>query len=111
MLAESDLRVEAVAQHARLVEHERDAAGEEAAGDAPRLAELTARIGEQRERQAVMLLERGVRGSVVARYPDHVGTRRDEVLVGVAKRARFDGAAEGLVLWIEVDDKRLAGEL
>src|SRR5690606_8603670 len=58
VLAEANGRFEAMPNHAALVEHERDPAGEAERGlDAPRLRELAAWVGEQREGQPVVLLE------------------------------------------------------
>src|SRR5262249_31265873 len=82
MLAEADLRIEAVAAHAGFVEHEGDAAGEaEPALDAPVFCDGAARIAKQRERQAMVRFERRVRGGVVARHADHLGSGGDEVFV------------------------------
>src|SRR5688572_20862932 len=72
VLGETDARIEAVAADAGLIEHERDAARQaQSTLDAPALRELTTRIGEQRKRQPVAILELRVRAGVVARHADH----------------------------------------
>src|SRR5690606_17132247 len=103
-----DLRLEAVPAYAVLVEHERDAAGDAHHPlNAPRLRDGAIRIGEQRERQLVILAEPRVRRLIVARHADHLGAGGDEVLVLIAEAASLARAAERLVLRIEVHDERL----
>src|SRR5204863_4522155 len=98
-LAEPQHRIEAMLDRTVRVEHERDAARQaERALHAPRLRDLTARIAEQRERQAMVRLEAGVRARIVARDADDIGAGGDEVLVLIAERARLEGAAVGFVL-------------
>ena len=49
-----------------------------------------------------------VRGAVVAAHSDHLGTRRGEIVIGVAEGTGLRGAAGGLVLGIEVEHHRLS---
>ena len=68
-------------------------------------------IGEQRERERVLLLELDVRGFVIGADPEHDGAALAEVGVDVADPAGLRRAAGGVVLRIEVEDDRLSAKL
>jgi len=102
--------LEAVASGTAIGKEGAIAAGEEPehVANAPAGGDLAIRIAQQRERQAVVLAELGVRRSVVARDPDHLGAGCHEIFVLITEAARLLRAAVGLVLGVEVDDQRLA---
>src|SRR5436309_3119107 len=104
-----ELRVERVADDPLPVDHEGDAAREEA--ERRRHAVLpahgAARVGEQDERQVVPGGELLVRRRGVGADADHLGAGVLEVLVLVAEGACFLRAAGRVVLRVEVEDDRL----
>src|SRR5206468_3306773 len=104
-----ELRVEHVADDPLPVDHEGDAAREEA--ERRRHAVLpahgAARVGEQDERQVVPGGELLVRRRGVGADADHLGASVLEVLVLVAEGACFLRAAGRVVLRVEVEDDRL----
>src|SRR5439155_17571780 len=81
------------------------------APDAVLVGDAVVRIGEQREREVVLLLELGVRALVVGRDAEHNGARALELAVRVADAARLRRAAGGVVLGIEIENDRLAAEI
>ncbi len=68
-------------------------------------------IGQQREGQAVLRLERSVRGGVVRRDADDDRALGLEVGVRVAEPARLLRSAGGVVLGVEVEDDRPPSEV
>src|SRR5439155_23638727 len=70
------------------------------------LADLTAGVAEQRERQPVPAGEALVRCDRIGAHPHDVGARRGERLVAVAERTRLGRTAGGVILGIEVQHDR-----
>ena len=68
-------------------------------------------VGEQRERQVVLLLELDVRALVVRADAEHDCAARLELAPGIADPAGLSRAAGRVVLRIEVEDDRLAAEI
>jgi len=67
-------------------------------------------VGEQRERQRVLLAEAGVRGLVVGADPENDGASFPEEGVLVAQLTRLSRAARRGVFGIEVEDDRTGAE-
>jgi hypothetical protein len=79
--------------------------------DAVRLHDLVIGVGEERERQVVLGLERGVLLHGVGADPKDHCIESLEPREGVSKRARLDGSARGVVLGIEVQNHRAPLEI
>src|SRR2546426_8734129 len=77
----------------------------------PRRHDLAIGVGEQRERQPVLLRELRVRLARIRRDAEHHDARLLQILPEVAEPARLLGAAGRVVLGIEVDDDVLALEV
>src|SRR5271155_476684 len=71
---------------------------------------LAVGVGAQDERQLGLFFELVVRGDRVARHADHDGASLAVIGDRVAEAARLGGAARGVVLWIEIEDHRLAAQ-
>ena len=78
------------------------------APDAVALRHLVVRVGQQRERQAVLLLELHVRRLVVGADPEHDRPALTEGVVAIADPTGLRRASRRVVLGIEVDDDGLA---
>jgi hypothetical protein len=68
-------------------------------------------VGEEREREPVLLLELHVRPLVVGTDAEHDRAGALELAPRVADPARLGGAAGRVVLGIEVEDDRLAAQV
>src|SRR6478736_7639139 len=101
-----ELRGELVADHTLGVDHVGDPTGEQTEGlaHAPELANGTVGVGEQREREVVLLGELQVGVDGVRADPDDLRAGLGEVLEAVAEGARFLRAAGRVVLRVEVHD-------
>src|SRR5436305_1701378 len=75
-----------------------------------RVVHLAVRVAEQVEVEAIFLLERLVRGRVVLRHTEYGHAEAAELREVVVQLARLGGASRRVVLWIEVQEVRLAFE-
>lgn len=70
-------------------------------------AERLVGVGDQRERQLVLLLEILMRFKRIARYANDKCRRRHKGVMVIAKIHALRGAARGVVLWIKVQHQGL----
>jgi len=68
-------------------------------------------VGEEREREVLVFLEGGEFRGLVARHTEHLVAGRLERVEVVAEVARLGGAAGGVGLGVEVDDRLLPTEV
>lgn len=108
MPANVGLRTIDMANDAPRIDYERDASGKQPQSllDAIGRANSASLVGKQAEGNPMLLPKRPMPGHAVVADADHTGLGSTELSVTVTKRACFDGAAEGFILRVEVENDR-----